>query len=722
MRKAAQYHVMAQPAQSIEEPRPDFSPGVPPLPEFQAAATPTLALAATFTAEPLEETLQFWMQELATPWSVRFAPYNQAFQELLDPSSLLSTNTHGLNVVLLRFEDLVPSANRNTAPSGAILQRNARDLLTALKSATRHGAVPWLVCICPPSKAALADLPLAELLKRLDDLWNVKLSNPDSSILLTLPQDLLNLYPAIDYDDPQANQLGHVPYTPAFYAALGTLIARKFYALERPAKKVVALDCDQTLWDGICGEDGPAGIRFDAPRLALQDFMRHQYDAGTLLCLCSKNHDADVAEVFRCRTEMRLQPGHFAGTRLNWQPKSENLRALAGELNLGLDSFILIDDNPLECAEVEANCPEVLAIPLPGDPAEWPQFLQHIWAFDRWKATREDHRRNAMYHENRQREQFRAAAPSLAEFLAGLDLQVHIGPVRTEQLARVSQLTQRTNQFNCAPKHYSETEIAELARQKKCHILGATVSDRFGDYGLTGVMIFNSINGLLAVDVFLLSCRALGKGVEHRMLAHLGQIARQLGARAVEIPFHPTPRNQPAWNFLNSIGAAFRQDRNGASAFQFPAEVAASISFDPSNAAMPEPVSPINKLPPPEPLGRGRESAASGNARYVWIARNARDPEQILKLVEARRAAQSTPAAAAYTPPETERQRQLCELWRQVLQIDRVGIRDNFFELGGTSQLVVRMLAKWERQSGRRLSVATLFKAPTIEQLAELLE
>src|SRR6185369_6175364 len=139
----------------------------------------------------------------------------------------------------------------------------------------------------------------------------------------------------------------------------------------------------------------------------------------------------------------------FAAWRLNWNSKSDNLKALAKDLQLGLDSFIFVDDNPVECAEVEANCPEVLVLQLPEDPGQIPQFLKHCWAFDSLKVTVEDRRRTEMYHENRQRAELRAQSMSLGDFLAGLQLQIEIEPLSTEQLPRVAQLTQRTNQFNC---------------------------------------------------------------------------------------------------------------------------------------------------------------------------------------------------------------------------------------------------------------------------------
>jgi FkbH-like protein len=319
--------------------------------------------------------------------------------------------------------------------------------------------------------------------------------------------ELSDWYPVQEFYDASANELGHVPYTPVFFTALATAIARKFHALNRPPIKVVALDCDNTLWTGVCGEDGADGLRLEPCRIALHHFMRKQADAGVLLCAVSKNNEQDVREVFRCRKDMPLRSSDFAAWKLNWLPKSENLKALARELNLGLDSFVFVDDNPVECAEVEASCPGVRTLLLPEDPEQIPQFLKHCWVFDHLKLTAEDRSRAEKYRQNQEREKFREQSPSLSDFLGGLELQVDIEPMKADQLARVCQLTQRTNQFNCTTRRRSEADIQKLL--DTAQILTISVRDRFGDYGLTGLVVYQLHKSALEVDSFLLSCRVL---------------------------------------------------------------------------------------------------------------------------------------------------------------------------------------------------------------------
>ena len=361
------------------DPRPA---GARPSSFEEPAHPPTLAISATFTSEALEPTLAFWLGELELDFQVRFAPYNQVFQQLLDPSSLLAGNRNGMNIVLVRFEDWARFQN---AVSIAELEGEVRNLESALRSAASTAQSPVLVCLCPASRDFLADTDRARFVERSEESLRMALRDL-STVRLMTAGEIARLYPVPEYDDPHADELGHVPYTPEFFAVLGTLIARKLHAARTNRYKVIALDCDETLWSGVCGEDGPQGVRLEAGYLALQQFMLAQREAGMLLCLSSKNNPEDVYETFRVHTEMPLRLKHFAATRLNWEPKSTNLRSLADELGLAIDSFILVDDSATECAEVQARCPEVLTLPLHAGAGEFAEFLKHVWAFDRWSS------------------------------------------------------------------------------------------------------------------------------------------------------------------------------------------------------------------------------------------------------------------------------------------------------------------------------------------------
>jgi amino acid adenylation domain-containing protein/FkbH-like protein len=523
--------------------------------------SPALVVGATFTAEPLLRPLGFWMEQLGLPYAVELAPYNQLFQQLLDSASRMARNAGGINVALIRLEDWLPGPPRRAAGDAAaappphaedaalaVVERTAHDLLAALRSYGGGASSPCLVCFGPSSPSA-PDEPLRRI-----ERWLCGEIARLPGVHAAGSAELADLYPVAEPFDPWSDRAGHIPYTPPMWNALAALAARRIYALTSPPYKVIALDCDQTLWRGVCGEDGPQGVELDAGRRTLQELMVAQHDAGMLLCLCSKNNAADVDAVFAHHPEMPLRPAHFVARRVNWRPKSENLRALAAQLGLGLDSFILVDDSPAECLEVETACPQVLALTLPAAPQEIAAWFKHQWAFDRLAPTAEDQRRNDLYRQHLEREAWRAEAPALADFIASLEVEVEIAPAAPQDLPRLAQLTQRTNQFNLSGRRRSEAEIAALAAAGR-HCLKVAVRDRFGDYGLVGAVIYALAGAVMTVDTLLLSCRVLGRGVEHRVLAHLGEIALAAGAARVELPFVPTARNQPLREFLEEVAA-----------------------------------------------------------------------------------------------------------------------------------------------------------------------
>ncbi len=694
----------------------------------QSRQKQTIAIAATFTAEPVAESLVFWMQELDLPSHIKFSPYNQVFQQLLDPASLLSKNQSGLNVLLTRFEDWERFDSSAEAAIGESssprtherVEREVRDFIDAVRAAAERSATPHLVCLCPASSHVLADPTRLALCREMEELMAAQLDGVNG-VSFVSSSEVVATYPVSAYYDPYGDEVGHVPYTPLFFTSLGTFIARKFYTIQSSPYKVIVLDCDQTLWKGVCGEDGAWGITLDPPRRALQEFMVAQYERGMLLCLSSKNNEEDVIEVFNCRPEMPLRRDHIVSWRINWGPKSENIKSLADELQLGLDSFIFIDDNPLEGAEVQANCPEVLTLLLPQDPQHIPEFLKHVWAFDREKITEEDKKRSALYQQNIQREHFRNESLSLEDFLAGLELEIQIAALMPAQLARVAQMTHRTNQFNCTTIRRSESALQKLF-QSGLECLVAEVRDRFGDYGLVGVVMFQTEPEALCVDTFLLSCRAMGRGVEHRMLAQLGEIAQERGCAYVDVPYIPTKKNQPALNFLDAVGTQFKHSVSDGLLFKFPVHDAAALtlsshteenvgSYSSSETASGALVS----------NGSGTADRQAGSARLSRIATELYDAEQILKAVTAQKLQTRPELEVSFVAPQDALELQLTKMWEEILGRQPIGVWDDFFALGGDSLLAVHLFSQIEQHFGKKLPLATLFQAPTVQQLAEIL-
>lgn len=642
---------------------------------LMTSSSPLLAIAATFTAEPLAPTLAYWMRELEWPHEVQFAPYGQVFQSLLDPASLFFANRQGVNAVLVRAADWAG----NEAASAQFAD--------AVESYAARATAPLIVAVCPPSERSTD-----ALVERLHGLAGVTLIG---SRLIEA------LYPVEEVFDPTGEQLGKIPYTPAFYTALATALARTTDALLRPPHKVIVLDCDNTLWQGTAGEDGPENVVVDPARMALQEFMVAQQQAGALLCLCSKNNEEDVRETFRLHPEMPLTWQHLVAWRINWESKGPNLASLAQELNLGLDSFVFLDDDSKECGEVQASCPAVVTLPLPHQAEDIPHFLRHVWVFDRVRAsTAEDRQRTASYQQSLARQKLAQESKSLVDFLRELKLEVRIGRVTAEQVPRVAQLTQRTNQMNTTTIRRNEGAIRELLQQPEWECLAVEVCDRFGDYGLVGVMLGHAVADAFELETFLLSCRALGRGVEHRMVAHFGRLALQRGAENVRIPVVESAKNQPARAFLQSLG--------GGPVWKA-AELAA-VTYRPAEAAV-------------TPAPSSETTAAVEPRGFREYGRIARELSRVSDIAAQVQAAQMSRVERVVTPARSPLEAQLAALWAELLHLPAVGIDEDFFDLGGHSLLAVQLLARVKQTIGVEVPLDVVYSGTlTVAELAQAVE
>jgi FkbH-like protein len=678
---------------------------------------PKLAISATFTAEPVADSINFWLQEFELGYQIEFAPYNQVFQQLLNPESLLAQNLDGINLILVRFEDWIRFESTAEADNFyQQIERNVQELIQALKESATRFSCPHLVALCPSAPETLADQERVAFLQRMETQMVSELAESSGVYLITTAA-LNTSYPVAKFYHPDGDQAGHIPFTPLFFTALGTMLTRKIYAILQTPYKVIVLDCDQTLWQGICGEDGVDGIVVTPAHQALQEFMIAQHDKGMLLCLCSKNNEEDVIQVFEQYSGMSLQLHHLVSWRINWKPKSENLYSLSQELQLGLDSFIFIDDNPVECAEVQANCPTVLSLQLPENLESIPRFLQHLWAFDRLKVTAEDQQRTVSYQLNRKREQLREKSLTLGDFLNSLELQVQITEIVASQFSRVAQLAQRTNQFNATTIRRTENEIQNLFQTGEYTCLVVNVTDRFGDYGLVGVIIFTTTMNSLKIDTFLLSCRVLGRGVEHQMLAKLGEIAQQHKLDWVEVIYQPTAKNKPILSFLESVGADFQESKEKNQHFKFPADFCKNIIY----AHLKTTLNEKNELPTQSSASTQVGNLANSEL-LSRIATQLYDPEQILQRLESKIFDLQLERQQPFVAPRTETETQLVDLWRKTLHLEKISIYDNFFEIGGNSLLAVQLMFYVRETFQIELPLNQLLNVPTITDLARLIE
>ena len=350
------------------------------------ARTQSVAISATYTAEPIREPLEFWLKQFGMPPKVEFAPFNQVFQELLDPSSLLAKNQYGANVVLLRLEDLHSASSEKEAGGAAGLDANVNELLTALRAAAQRIFVPLLVLVSPPSESAKTQPGLVWAIEQAEAKL-VAEAGEIAGVQVVGSAELLCLYRVDDYADEYSYQISHIPYQPAMFVALATMIARLIYAARRTAHEVIVLDGDSALWANIPFGREPAGLEVDASHAALQQFMIAQEDAGMILCLLSAEAEADVSARFENVSGMKLGMQHIAASRFGVGAKSDGLTELALELGLSLDRFVFVTGDGVDAADVRANCPAVVVAELPVESESIPKYLCHFWAFDKHSSS-----------------------------------------------------------------------------------------------------------------------------------------------------------------------------------------------------------------------------------------------------------------------------------------------------------------------------------------------
>jgi FkbH-like protein len=340
-------------------------------------------------------------------------------------------------------------------------------------------------------------------------------------------------------------------------------------ALTGLSRKLIVLDLDDTLWGGTVGEQGWQNLRLgghDAHGEAFVDFQRALKALtrrGVLLAIASKNDESVALEAIDSHPEMLLRRDSFVGWRINWGDKAQNIADLATELNLGLQSVVFIDNDPVERARVREALPEVLVPEWPGDALMYRKTLHGLRCFDTPALTQSDRNRTELYAAEREREQFKSQVGSLQEWLKSLNMRVRVERLSGANVTRVAQLFNRTNQMNLSTRRLTAEELSAWAAEKGRAVWAVTVSDRFGDAGLTGVVSLDRDQQRGRIVDFILSCRVMGRQIENTMVHVVVSHARRLGLSTVEARYARTPKNKPCLEFWQRSGF----QREGDSAF-----------------------------------------------------------------------------------------------------------------------------------------------------------
>ena len=518
----------------------------------------SIGIAASFTAHNLTQFVGAALVTAGFRPQIEIGPYNQLFQVCLDPRSHFGVRCDAI-VPLWRIEDLLLDEINGVLGNDKDARQQAANKLDALSTAIanlRSSFAGMIVVAVPPLPAGLPvgalslDNParLGSFHRAVVNQFLEHMNKIEHIRLLDLDAVQREIGSAASFNSRQW-YLYRQPFSDRFLHCAGTQLARIVLAARRSAKKCVVVDCDNTLWGGIVGEDGLDGIELggEYPGSAFCDFQRlllYWRKQGIFISLLSKNNEADVWEVFDGHRGMVLNRRDISAWQINWLPKAENIALIAKTLNIGLDSLVFIDDNPMEIAYMRQAQPEVTSILLPEDPAEIISALQATTVFDQLDTTGEDLARIDMMRAEMDRDEL-SVRMTKDEFLQALELEIEFSPATPDDFSRVTQLINKTNQFNLTTIRRTLEEIRTLANATNHRMYSLRVSDKFGDYGLTGVVIIDISQDrrVWTINSLLLSCRILGRGIEASLLAALASDARAEGAMEFIGTYIPTRKN-----------------------------------------------------------------------------------------------------------------------------------------------------------------------------------
>lgn len=529
-----------------------------------------LAILRSFTVEPLVPLLRASCFNAGINLDVNVGDFNAYTQEIIDPNSSLYKFEADAVVLAVQTRDIAPDLYEGFTGLGSEIKAAAQSRVITryrelIASFREHSSAQLIIHTLEEPAPSPEDGRGTE-----PDEFQPAIVRDVNGELQRLASEHAGVY-LLDYDalvakhgrgqwhDERKWLMARLPIAAAHLNDMVREWMRFIHPLSGKIAKALAVDLDNTLWGGVIGEDELAGIRLSAESggaayQAVQRVLLDLHARGVLLCICSKNNPEDALDALKNHPDMLVNPSDFSAMRIDWNDKSESLRALADELNIGIDALAFLDDNPVERARVCAELPEVMVIELPDDPAGFAQALAENPIFSRLSLTLEDRERPAYYAASRKREEKKRSALTAEDFFNDLQQEALVATLTPAMYQRVAQLTQKTNQFNLTTRRYSEREIERLNSLPGWHVSTLRVRDRYGDNGLVGVAIVQACDSVWEIDTFLLSCRVIGRTVETALLAQLAAQAREHGARELRGRFIPTKKNIPASDFYSRHG------------------------------------------------------------------------------------------------------------------------------------------------------------------------
>lgn len=532
-------------------------------------------LVATWTTAPFLPLLQLAAAREGMLLDIRETGFDQYFNATLDPTSALYRDPPDLVLLL-------PEAHA-LAPAGTGAEAEIARWTRVWDALARHGAGEIVQAgFAPAGRDAYGNQAAGHEGSRLHlaRVVNAGLATAAAARGIGFV-DTAALAAEIGHRvwaDDRGWYLSKTPLSAAALVALAGEVAVVIAGRAGLARKCLALDLDNTLWGGVIGDDGLGGIRLgQGPEgeafVDFQHAIKALADRGVILAVCSKNDPDNARLPFERHPDMVLKLPDIAAFVANWEPKSTNLRRLAGQLGIGLDAITFLDDNPYEREEVRRALPEVDAPWLPEDPTGFRATLEAYRRFEPAAVTEADLTRGAQYRARAEAEVLRETAGSLEDYQASLDMVARIGRVDAATLPRVVQLLNKTNQFNLTTRRRSQAEMEAFLARPGTVALWLRLADRFADHGLVALALAERTGDALEIDSFLMSCRVIGRGAEQALMHALAGEARQMGLARLVGLYRPSGRNGMVADLYSRLGfRACSEDEDGTRRFEAPAE------------------------------------------------------------------------------------------------------------------------------------------------------
>jgi len=500
--------------------------------------------------------------------------YGRALEESLSPtSSVRSAQPDGV-LLALDYRDLhldTAVADPDTAAgrvSAAFshLQTIAENLRPSLKG-------PLLLqTVVPPMEPLFGSLDASECgsSRAMVTALNARIANwiREGDDVLVDTAGLANAVGLQNWHDPAQWHAAKLPFAQEMVPLYADLICRTIAAIRGKSRKCLVLDLDNTIWGGVVGDDGLEGIRLGQGSaegeafLAIQHMALEYRSRGIVLAVCSKNDDTIARQPFRAHPDMLLKEEHIAAFQANWNDKASNLRAISEQLNIGIESLVFLDDNPFEREQVRRELPLVAVPELPLEPALYPRVLTWAGYFEAVAISAEDRKRADFYQANATRSAVLASSSDMDSYLRSLDMLCTIRPFDGVGRARIAQLINRSNQFNLTTRRYTENEVAAMETAPDKFTMQVRLVDRFGDNGMISVVVFDKSVHAWTNDIWLMSCRVLGRRVEEAVLAHVCMAAKAEGVKSLIGHYIPSAKNGMVANHYGKLGFTLADESN----------------------------------------------------------------------------------------------------------------------------------------------------------------